>query len=346
MRSRAAANVGSARRREGAKLQRYQLAQVYATLRAAVRRADWPAASRELATALGVAWPNQPDPNDIRQAAAHRLEPQLTYRGFKPAELAMWRAAVKNLVKFEDVPLAEAHRFAAAAAPQAAVDISRPYRKDYLLLRSAPTHDRDPRALATVYASRDGAAKALHRLEAAGQEDPRRAGALLEIPSCCVAAFAEDFERARRDQDTLNDDACRRLLQGAAAENPGDFRLNPLSNWELLGFYPCSPRCQAAIARADAVLAALDPVDAARARQVLRRPAVYLRLPFFWVDCASDAASPQWRANSFDDPLARTVQALFAAHLGEGPPLAALAAWQQRAGAHSDAPAALLAVWR
>ena len=82
-------------------MQMYQLAQTYRHLRAACQRADIDATHQQICTALGIALPAP------EAAAAPRMEAGLTYRGFKPAELAMLAANVKPLVKFEDVPIKE-----------------------------------------------------------------------------------------------------------------------------------------------------------------------------------------------------------------------------------------------
>ncbi|MSQ82200.1 MAG: DUF483 domain-containing protein [Myxococcales bacterium] len=298
-------------------LQRYQLRHVYASLRSALRQRDWAAATIELGVALGITLPPPPKEIAIRQAA-DLLRGHLSYRGFKPAELAMLHGKIKNLVKFEDIPVEQARQFAQQQRQYSCVALSSPYRKDYLLLRTSPAQADDPRALATVYVSVDRAAEVLCALEAQQREDPRKAGALLEIPDCCVQAFVHDSDRARRDQDTLNDDACRRLLATAAQDSGGDWRLNPLANEELLGFYPCSSTCSAAIGRANLVLAAMDCHVAAAAQERLGRTALYFRLPFFATLSASPAdgrLASGLLINAFADPLARTAQALFAAHL-------------------------------
>lgn len=298
-------------------LQRYQLRHVYASLRLALRQRDWAVASLQLGIALGITLPPPPSEIAIRQAA-DRLRGHLSYRGFKPAELAMLRGKVKNLVKFEDIPLEQARQFAQDQSKRSCIALSSTYRKDYLLLRTSPAPADDPRALATVYVSADRAAEELCALESQQREDPRKSGALLEIPDCCVQAFVHDCDRARRDQDTLNDDACRRLLATAAQDPGGDWRLNPLANEELLGFYPCSSTCSAAIDRANLVLAAMDCHDAAAAQEQLGRTAVYFRLPFFATLPPAPTDGPIAAGlliNAFADPLARTAQALFAAHL-------------------------------
>lgn len=317
-------------------LARYQLGKIYASLRAAIAAGDWPRASELLSMALGCELPGRPGQAEIAAALAQHTVRQLSYRGFKPAELAMWRSGLKPVVKMEDIPLAEARRFAAAqpaADPARAVTLGTAYRKDYLLLRSQPCGPADPQALVCVYAGDPGAIDALRRCEALAREDAEAAGAILAIPQCCARAFAADFAAARADQDALNDDAARRLLAQATLGDPGPWPLNPLADNELLGYYPCSLACAASLRRAEAVWSALrasDPQHAAAARRRLPRPILWWRMPFFAVfepaalpgggDDRRDAAAPilryrRWRFNAFADPLARAAQGLLAAHL-------------------------------
>jgi len=298
-------------------VQRYQLAETYNGLKAALRAQRWGEASRALGRALGVVLPGTVDGGAIVRAAS-RLRRQLSYRGLKPAEVAMWRGGIKAVVKFEDLPVGDAASFAATVDGDCLA--SSPYRKDDLLLRSRPCAADHKDALVALYCSRGDGAQRLRRVEGTAREDVLSAAALLDIPSCCATAFADDFARARVDQDTVNDDACRRVLATAAPPGLGDWRLNPLGNRELLGFYPCACDCRAARQRASRVLAALDAADRDRARADLARHALYFRLPFFATMVGS------WRddrlhfgdfaVNGFDSPLVRTAQALLAAHLG------------------------------
>ena len=298
-------------------MQRYQLGNVYTTLRDAIRSQNWPAASAALGQAIGVALPGQPSADAITAAAAN-LAPQLTYRGFKPAELAMVAGGVKPLVKFEDIPRADAAAFTAPAGDWS-VHLGTAYRKDYLLLRSRPCAATDPAALVTVYCGRGDLPAQLRALEGSDREAIARAGALLAIPPCCSAAFAADFERSRQDQDTVNDDACHRVVHSARADQGASWTMNPLADRELLGFYPCSCQCPQALLRAQHVRAALPAEQAALAKQALLRPTLYFRLPFFltfigqWDGDALHFTAAQ--VNGFGHPLARTAQALLAAHL-------------------------------
>lgn len=325
-------------------LARYQLGTIYASLRRAVLAGDWPSASELLGQALGCELPGRPSQPEIARALAHRTVRQLSYRGFKPAELAMWRTGLKPVVKMEDIPLADARawlqqqaRQASLASPaltrEAAFGLGQAYRKDYLLLRSQPCSPGDPQALVCVYAGAAEAIAALRQTEAQAREDATAAGRILAIPDCCAIAFAADFAASRADQDALNDDATRRLLAQATANSPGPWQLNPLSDSELLGYYPCSLHCPASQARAAAVWSALQASDPSHARMAtlrLPRPVLWWRMPFFAVlEPAATQAAPadftadgapviryqHCRFNAFADPVARAIQGLLAAHL-------------------------------
>ena len=225
---------------------------------------------------------------------------------------------IKSVVKLEDIPVADAAQFA-VARPGWSVTLSSTYRKDYLLLRSRPCPATDREAMVSIYCSRGDMGRELSQLETASREDSQRAATLLEIPQCCAAAFAADFDTARRDQDTVNDDACRRVLATTSPSLPGAWQCNPLADTELLGFYPCSCQCPSALQRAEQVLSRLDTAQQQHARQTLRRPALYFRLPFFatmqgtWQDDV--LRFTDFGINAFGHPLARTAQALLAAHL-------------------------------
>ncbi len=255
----------------------YQLARAYTRLRDAHRRDDSGVFDRELDAALGMGLgsrtlPWRPDDHSVRW---------LTYRGFKPAELAMLAADIKPIVKMEDIPIQQARQFVERFGDRYAMTISEPYRKDYLLLRSRPTRADDRAALVSIYTSRDGRGAELHDLERRNPDDVRTAGAMLGFPPCCVEAFATDHDRSRADQDTLNDDATRRVLQSAPTNaHPA---LDPLSDRELLGFYPCRRDCPAAIQRALTTLGALGKTsirDAKACVDELGTPILFWRLPF------------------------------------------------------------------
>lgn len=320
-------------------LARYQLGQIYASLRLAARQGRWAQASELLGNALGFALPGRPGRAEIAQALRDHCICQLTYRGFKPAELAMLSGGIKPVVKMEDIPLAQARRWLADLPGSLCAEIGETYRKDYLALRSTPCDPADPEALVCLYAGQPHAVAELRSTEASAREDAQTAGRILAIPDCCAQAFAADFARSRQDQDALNDDATRRLLRSATPQNPGPWQLNPLADAELLGYYPCSLRCEASRHRAAAVLDQLrqgDPTAAAAAATRLSRPNLFWRLPFFavvdgqWQPASRDGASAdhidpldhppvlRYRAirfNVFADPLTRSIQGLLAAHL-------------------------------
>ncbi len=262
----------------------YRLAEVYRGLGQAAEAHDLATVDARLSRLFGFVAGANP-------VAATRVTSMLSLRGFKPAELAMLGASIKPVVKFEDIPFADAALFTARHHSHYRITQSQPYRKDGLMLRSEPAKPGAD-ALVVLYVGRDERAQQLADLEANDQDDVQSAGALLGIPACCIDAFEADVRRSRVDEDTLNDDACRRVLL-SAVEAPGDARLCPLSNLELLGFYPCHARCPAAIARANAVLAALETQRSGAANEVLRRlrgDYLFWRLPFFArLDVGADA---------------------------------------------------------
>lgn len=299
--------------RESDRVQRYQLGKVYAVLRQAIAAGD----VGQAATALGVALGMPFDPVAVRAhlaEAGSRLRPQLTYRGWKPAEVAMLRHEIKPLVKFEDISLAEAR--AADWPAGVRVVASKPYVRDDLLLRSQQVPPSDPRALVSLYASRDDRGERLRALERAHPEDIRGAGELLSIPPCCAAAFATAFDHSRSDQDDLNDEAAWRLLRSGGEHPP--WLTNPLSDRELLGFYPCSLRCERALQRASRVAQALPEGEGGLGE--LARPVLFWRLPFFLILPEQPPAPSRpglhmvgWEVNAFVDRTARVAQTLLAA---------------------------------
>ena len=314
----------------------YKLKRLYARLRAAAQRGDLPTIKQLLVEVLGsaplMAGTTRPSADAPLQSAswvaalvgpAMPLIPatgddtpavpdttMLRYRGFKRAEIAMLLCGIKPVVKFEDIPTAAASAFVARYGDRFVLSVSAPYRKDYLLLRSSPTVATDKSALVTIYAALDDRGLELAALERSDPTNVAAAGQLLSIPTCCTQAFAADAQRARVDEETVNDDATARLLR-SVADGTGHPALDPLSDLELLGFYPCSLRCDAAIARASEVLAAIDslwPAHGQLCRRALGTPALFFRLPFF-----ARKIDAQWRANVFTQRDVAPVQSVFAA---------------------------------
>lgn len=302
-------------------MRQYLLAEIYSNLRRDIRVGDLSAASGWLNAALGLSLP--PPPGDaIVHALQHDLSSDLTFRGFKPAELAMIAGNLKGVVKFEDIPLPDAKRFVTRHAQHYNIWQSDVFVKDYLLLRSKPP-DTSGEPLVNLYVGRDERALALQRLELRDRENAADCGALLGFPPCCTAAFAADFARSRQDQDTLNDDACARVLQTASLSRPGHPALNPLSHLELIGFYPCSLRCRAAVAsarRTAKALATERPTLVPEISLRLQRAVLFWRLPFFVTFDRSSLVGGLLRfqgarVNAFADPVVRRAQALFAAQI-------------------------------
>ena len=302
-------------------LQKYQLAEIYARLRRAAGQGDVRESVALLRQALPVALP-EPGPGAIAAALTDGLVPALTYRGWKPAELAMLADDVKPVLKFEDIPLADARKFEARYAAQYQILVTEPFVKDYLLLRTRPGQPDPREALVTLYVSRGDQARQLRDLELADPYAAEASGALLGFPPCCTAAFARVFGASRADQDTVNDDATRAVLDAATTATPGHAWLNPLSDMEPIGCYACSPRCPEALALAGRSVAALthrrpDLVQSARA--ALTAPTLLWRLPFFLTFTGAShgdgLAYTAVHANAFPDPAVRRVQAVFAATL-------------------------------
>ena len=97
---------------------------------------------------------------------------------------------------------------------------------------------------------------------------------------------------------------------------------NPLSDLELLAYYPCRLDCPASLERARAVAGALAqarPGVLPQIRQALSAPTLFWRLPFF------ATLEGRWQGgefeldgltvNAFPEPAARAVQGLWARHL-------------------------------
>lgn len=294
----------------------YRLASLYAELRNAANKGDQSTAISLLSEALGCQLPR-----DVTPISADRCTTRLSYRGFKPAELAMLAANLKPVVKFEDVPSKAADQFVERYGQHYQLVRGPQYYKDYLTLRSRRAPLRGEVPMTFIYASRDDAGERLRTLEHDHPDAIEKAGELLGFPACCSAAFARTFAISRNDQDALNDDAVYALLQ-ATMQTPGMKELDPLSDLDLLAFYPCTPRCAHAAAFADRTLAALQqsaPVQAAEAISTLGAPILYWRMPFFIVfDGEAIAGAPATihyrhaRVHVFPDPAVARLQRLFA----------------------------------
>ncbi len=302
-------------------MRQYLLAEIYSNLRRDVRIGDISAASGWLNAALGLTLA-PPPAAAILHALQHGMNGDLTFRGFKPAELAMIAGNLKGVVKLEDIPLPNAKRFVARHGQHYNIWQSEIFVKDYLLLRSkSPDGSGEP--LVNLYVGRDDRALALQQLELSDRENAAACGALLGFPPCCTKAFAADFARSRQDQDTLNDDACARVLATASLDKPGHPALNPLSHLELIGFYPCSLRCRAATAaarRTARALAVERPALVPELKLRLQRAVLFWRMPFFVTFDRSSLIDGLLcyhgaRVNAFADPIVRRVQALFAAQI-------------------------------
>ena len=301
-------------------MEQYTLREIYDDLRQAARAGEQVAAIAALERALDITLPG---PASLAEPA--RCVTRLSYRGFKPAELAMLAANLKAVVKFEDLPLRSAQRFVRRHGARYKLNVGAPYYRDYLMLRSRKTGLAGETPMTFLYASRDGAGAELQALERDRPEAIVEAGGLLGFPPCCANAFADVFERSRHEQDTVNDDAVYDLLR-ATMRVPGLAVLDPLSDLDLLAFYPCGPACAAAAAFASRTLAALErsaPAMAAKARTDLGAPVLFWRMPFFLVfdgEPVDDAHTPgpgpgiryrNARLHVFPDPAVGRIQRLF-----------------------------------
>ncbi len=306
-------------------MQKYELSRIYGELRQAVADGRHGDANALLAAVTGL----DLDPAqgfadaDLLDAS---MASDLSFRGFKAAELAMLAANLKPVVKFEDIPIEQAMRFTRRYGGHYNLVVGPQYQKDYLALRSQPLErgasDRMAKALVCIYASRDDSARRLLEIEERDPANIHDTGALLGFPQCCIDAFAADFERCRDDQDDINDEACRRLAATASVDNPGHPALNPLSNHELLGFYPCDMHCEAAIAyatRTATALARVRPQHLGEVRRQLERPCLFWRLPFFvHFEGRFDGDRLRYQratVNVFPDAEVADIQRLFASHL-------------------------------
>jgi|GEM_PF-2447399 len=296
---------------------RYALDRAYTRLRADLARGDLAASWKSLQDALRVDFGRPPPPLAALKDASAVLDTGLSFHGFKPAELVMFDADLKPVVKFEDIPREAAARFARQHAHNARLTVTDPYTKDYFNLKTrhlglGPVAQAAS-PLVTIYASRSDAGERLARLERDHPKDVLGAATLLGIPLCCARAFHDAATEARSDQDAPNDDAVRRFV-AAGQGSPFPHLTNPLHDHELLGFFPCRPTCSAALDRAErvrALLAARFPQVHASLPDVLGAPILFFRTPFFARLPRQTGGST--RVNAFVDPLARRAQRLFAA---------------------------------
>lgn len=130
-----------------------------------------------------------------------------------------------------------------------------------------------------LYIARDAElARRAARLQAAG--DPTRAlrelGVLFGYPPCCVDAFALLDDRANNTRNRYHTQA-RTLAPDGSTEAPWPWELNNLHT-VVIPFYPCSYRCERALAWARASLAEMaraHPALAQELRTALARPVLY-----------------------------------------------------------------------
>ena len=110
--------------------------------------------------------------------------------------------------------------------------------------------------------------------------DPTRAlvelGTLVGYPPCCVEAFARQDDRANNSRNRYCSHA-RTLASDGSTRAPWPWELNNLHS-VIVPFYPCSYRCDRALAWARTALAEsarVHPTYAGELRAVLARPVLY-----------------------------------------------------------------------
>jgi hypothetical protein len=130
-----------------------------------------------------------------------------------------------------------------------------------------------------LYIARDAelARRAAHlQAEVDPTQALREIGALVGYPPCCVEAFARQDDRANNSRNRYESWA-RTLAADGSTPTPWPWELNNLHTM-IAPFYPCSYRCDAALAWARACLAEMATVHpgfAAKLRATLARPVLY-----------------------------------------------------------------------
>ncbi len=135
----------------------------------------------------------------------------------------------------------------------------------------------EPRVELYIARDADLARRAAH-LQA--EVDPtaalREIGELVGYPPCCVDAFARQDDRANNSRNRYESQA-RTRAPGGSTPIPWPWELNNLHTM-IVPFYPCSYRCEPALAWARACLAEMartHPAFVDELRAVLARPVLY-----------------------------------------------------------------------
>jgi hypothetical protein len=194
----------------------------------------------------------------------------------EPFELWAFRAGVKPVV-FLTVPPEDVERTLSFFGD---AHCERRHRRVRVEAQDRWTDQREegePRV--ELYIARDaGLARQAAHLQA--EVDPTRAarelGALVGYPACCVDAFARQDDRANNSHNRYHSQA-RTLAPDASTQAPWPWELNNLHTM-IVPFYPCSYRCERALAWARAALAEMARVYPAfeeELRAALARPVLY-----------------------------------------------------------------------
>jgi len=238
----------------------------------------------------------------------------------EPFELWAFRAGVKPLV-FLTVRPDDVARTVAFFGDD--VHCERRERRVRVETQDRWTDRRDegePRV--ELYVARDPAlARRAAHLQA--DVDPTRAvhelGALAGYPPCCVAAFAQQEDRANNSGNRYHSQA-RTLAPDGATPTPWPWELNNLYAM-VVPFYPCSYRCEPALAWARAALtemARVYPLFVDELRALLARPVLYFDHDHQLVlDGAYADGRVAYRAVALASPASPELAA-FAAAIGAG----------------------------